>query len=482
LSGRGQLLAAELTWTGERFERGVVVEIGGDGRITTTYPARPPEEPRGTAAAPPAGGHPAESGTKTAASPPLPVRHLAGRALLPGFVNAHSHAFQRGLRGRGERFPGGAGSFWSWREAMYGLVGEVDRDRLLALSRAAFAEMRAAGITAVGEFHYLHHDDPEARDFAFDKVVLAAAAEAGIRIALLETFYAAGGIGRPLGDGQRRFATPSVEGYWEQVDRLAEGLDPGLQSLGAVGHSIRAAGIDQLATLWTEARRRGLPFHMHLEEQRREIEETEAATGRRPMELVLDELDVGPGFTAVHCTHTRPDELARFTAAGGTLCVCPLTEANLGDGLPALAAALTAREARAAEPGGGLLGRLCLGTDANARNSMLEVRRWLEYGQRLAGERRGALRDPASGRVAPALLAAATAGGARALGLEAGEIAPGRWADLVAIDLGHPQLAAAPAGGGSDPADTLAEALIFGAGDGVVAATCVGGRWDRTPW
>jgi formimidoylglutamate deiminase len=459
-------IAAELTWTGERFAEGVVVEVGDDGRIAAVREAE--------ADADTAVGGPAlrgAAGRSPTSSPgdglTADVERLPRRALLPGFVNAHSHAFQRGLRGRGERFPAGAGSFWSWREEMYALVGAIDRERLFDLSVAAFREMRAAGITAVGEFHYLHHDDAGAADFAFDEVVLAAAAAAPIRLALLETYYAAGGIGRPLEEAQRRFACASPAAYWQQMDRLAGRLAAdGTQTLGAVAHSLRAVPLDDLAALHAEARRRGLVFHLHLEEQRREIEECVAATGRRPIELLLA---LGPGAetTAVHCTHSDPADLARFAAAGGHVCVCPLTEANLGDGIPPLAALLAAAPDAA--------DRLCLGTDSNARISMVEEARWLEYGQRLAGERRGVLAaadgTAVDGAVAPLLLAAATAGGARALGLAAGEIAAGRWADLLLLDLDHPDLAGAGA-------DTLLAAFLFGAGNDAVAATAVGGRWS----
>jgi formimidoylglutamate deiminase len=456
-------LAAELTWTGERFAEGVVVAVGDDGRIAAVHDAAGEEGIAGE------------------------IERLPRRALLPGFVNAHSHAFQRGLRGRGERFPTGAGSFWSWREEMYALVGALDGERLFDLSLAAFREMRAAGITAVGEFHYLHHEDADAADFTFDEVVLAAAAAAPIRLVLLETYYAtggfgnagfgnagfgnagfgnAGGIGRPLEAAQRRFACASPAAYWRQVDRLGDRLaGDGTQTLGAVAHSVRAAPPGDLAALHAEARRRGLVFHLHLEEQRREIEECVAAHGRRPIELLLA-LDPGPETTAVHCTHSEPGDLARFTAGGGNVCVCPLTEANLGDGIPPLAALL------AAEPGARR--SLCLGTDSNARISMVEEARWLEYGQRLAGERRGVL-AAADGSLAPGLLAAATSGGARALGLPAGELAPGRWADLLLLDLDHPDLAGAGA-------ETLLAAFLFGAGNGAVAATAVGGRWSGERW
>jgi formimidoylglutamate deiminase len=432
-----EVLAAELTWTGRRFETGVRVAVGTDGRIAAVE----------------------RGGGGDEGSPPGELRRLSRRALLPGFVNAHSHAFQRGLRGLGETFPAGAGDFWSWREEMYGLVARLYRERLYELCLAAFREMRAAGITTVGEFHYLHHDDPARRDFAFDEVVLAAAAAAPIRIVLLEVFYASGGIGKPLSGAQQRFATPDPTAFWAQVDRLGGSLAAGgTQTLGCVAHSIRAAAPRQIAELHAEARRRGLPFHMHVEEQRQEIADCRAAYGGPPMAVLLDALEIDDGFTAVHCTHTEPEHLRRFAEAGGNVCVCPLTEANLGDGVPPLAAVPAARS------------RLCLGSDSNARISMLEEARWLEYGQRLAGERRGALRDEA-GRLGPVLLAAATENGARALTVDAGAVVPGRWADFVTVDLDHPGLA------GADPGH-LAEALVLGCGDGVLDATCLAGRWQ----
>ena len=422
-----QVVEADQTWRDGRFESGVQVAIDSAGRI-------------------------AEIGD-LGREPDL---RLAGRALLPGFVNAHSHAFQRGLRGHGERFPAGSGSFWTWREAMYGLVGRLDAERLFALSRAAFDEMRDAGMTSVGEFHYLHHDDAAAFDFAFDRVVLEAAAASGIRIVLLQAYYRSGGIGRPLADTQRRFATSDPAAYWRQIDRLQEALAGPGQSLGAVAHSIRAADPEEMEELHTEARRRGMVFHLHLEEQRQEIEACREAYGAAPIELLLDRLEPGPETTAVHCTHTPATQLARWTGGGAGVCLCPLTEANLADGIADL---------RSLDPAA----TLCLGSDSNARISMLEEMRWLEYVQRLAGERRGVLTDGA-GDTAPRLLACATEHGANALGLDAGRIAVGRWADFAVIDLAAPQLA------GWTP-ESLAASLVLGAGDGVVAGTCVGGAW-----
>ncbi len=421
-----QVIAAELTWTGEGFVPDVQVAVDEAGRI------------------------------RAVGALGLPVTvPLPRRALLPGFVNAHSHAFQRGLRGLGESFPGGAGDFWTWREAMYALAGGLDPAAFFRLCRQAFLEMRAAGITAVGEFHYLHH--AAGHDFALDEQVLAAAAEAGIRLVLLEAYYRTGGIGQPLAAAQKRFETAGLDAYWQQMDRLAGQLDPALQTLGAVAHSLRAATPEEIAELHAEARRRDLVFHMHVEEQPREIDDCLAAYSARPMAILADFLDLSPAFTAVHCTHTAPEDMSRFLAAGGNVCLCPLTEANLGDGvadLPAVAAAG---------------GSMCLGSDSNARISMLEELRWLEYAQRLERERRGVLRDRA-GSVAVPLLTAATKAGARALGLPAGEIAPGLWADLVALDLDAPTLA------GTTPA-ALPAALCFGCAEEVIASTAVGGRW-----
>jgi len=428
------VLEADLTWTGLRFESDVQIAVGQDGRI--------------------------EAVGSLGRSPDLRLHH---RALLPGMVSSHSHAFQRGLRGRGETFPAGRGSFWSWREAMYGLVGRLDAEEFQALCLQTFREMRAAGITTVGEFHYFHHRETgsDAADYAFDDLVLAAAAEAGIRIALIESYYRTGAVGQPLEGPQRRFGSPSTAVYWQQMDRLAKRLDPRRETLAASVHSLRAASLEDLATIYDEARRRDLPFHIHVEEQRREIEDVLAYYGQRPMALLLETLGTATDLTAVHCTHTDAEEMDRFLAAGGTVCLCPLTEGNLGDGIA------TAPRAHPTS------GAFCLGSDSNARISMIEEMRWLEYAQRLATESRGVLRDQ-EGSVSRVLLEAATAGGAKALGIEAGRIEAGLWADFAAIDLLAPSLA------GWEP-ETLLESVIFGATEEVIAATCVGGEWKKHP-
>lgn len=428
-----QILEADLTFTGQTFEAGIQIHVEGD-KIRRVG--------RGLS--------------------PSPTLRLQGRALLPGFVNSHSHAFQRFLRGRGETFPQGAGSFWTWREAMYELVENLDADRLFDISLQAFREMLRAGMTTVGEFHYVHHLNPENLDFAADGVVVAAAREAGIRLVLLQCFYKTGAIGQPLAGGQRRFATPDLDAFWRQLDHLAERLDLPTESLGIAPHSIRAVPLPDLEALAKGASERGLFFHIHVEEQRQEIAASLNAYGKRPMELVFEKVFphlAAEKVTAVHCTHSAPDDLAAYLAAGANVCLCPLTEANLGDGfshLPSMTGAAAA-------------GQVTIGTDSNVRFSMLEEMRLLEFAQRLRREERGAVRD-AEGHIGRLLMRIATRGGARALGLAAGALEKDHLADFVTVNLEHPSLAYAPR-------ETFEDALIFGASDEAIAEVCVGGNW-----
>ena len=431
-------------WTPDGFAADLQVRIDGDGRI-------------------------AEVGAGLAPDDHFAVERLAGRALLPGFVNAHSHAFQRGLRGRGETFPDRGASvaednFWSWREAMYDLVASLDADAFKALCRRAFREMLRCGITTVGEFHYLHHLASSC-DYGLDELVLEAAAEAGIRLVLLQACYMTGGIEKPLRGAQKRFECDSLDAYWRQMDRLGERLDRRTQSLGVVAHSIRAVPPADVEELYAEASARDMVFHMHVEEQRQEIEDALRVYSRRPMALLNERLDIGPRFVAVHCTHTDKRDMAAFLAAGGKVCICPLTEGNLGDGIADIPGILAAETSAARRAGGAI----CLGTDSNSRLSMAEEMRWLEYVQRLRREHRGVVRD-GGGEVGRRLFDAATTAGAAALGVDAGKIAPGRHADFLTLDLDAPSL-------DGWTRETLLDSFIFGARDEVVAEVMVGGCW-----
>ncbi|MGB0716845.1 MAG: formimidoylglutamate deiminase [Phycisphaerae bacterium] len=421
------IIEADLTWLNHRFEPNVQIVISADGMIE----------------------HVGNLGEK-------PTRRMRRQAIIPGFVNAHSHAFQRGLRGLGEHFPSQVGSFWSWREAMYKLVETMTADSIYELSCRAFREMLRAGMTTVGEFHYLHHDESN-QGYAFDDVILKAAEATGIRLVLLNVYYATGGIHQPLEPAQRRFGSESTEVFFEQMDRLSGSLTAPTQTLGMVVHSIRAAELEDLVTVHEEAIRRKMVLHMHVEEQQKELNDCIQAYGKAPMALLNERLQLDSSFTAVHCTHSSRQDLDEFLGAGANVCLCPMTEANLGDGIPRLSAMQSAG------------GHLCLGTDSNLRISMHEEMRLMEYVQRLRHECRGVLRDR-DGKVSTLLMHAATEGGARALGVQAGSVQPGLWADFAAIDLDSPLLA------GTD-ADSLLDALVFGCGNEPIIATCVGGQW-----
>lgn len=429
MTGATQILEADWTWTGREFESGVRVSIDGEGRITSLD--------RGPA-------------------DPAPTLRLRNRALLPGMVSAHSHAFQRGLRGKGQSFPADTGSFWSWREAMYELVGDLDEASFRRWTRRTFDEMLAAGVTSVGEFHYFHHLGSN-RDYRLDQVVLEEAAASGIRIVLIETFYKHGGAGKRLAPAQRRFATESVEEVCRQREALERGKDSELQSIALAAHSLRAATPEEAADLYAEARRLGCAFHIHLEEQPNEIEEIRNAFGKPPLALLLEHLDEAQHLTAIHCTQSTPADLELLESMGGRVCLCPTTEADLGDGVPQLGGILTGAQTPA------------LGTDSNVRISLGEEMRWLEWAHRLESGARGLVKDPA-GNTPRRLFELATVAGAEALGLDVGEIRTGAPADLVQLDLTHPAL-------DGWTADSLLGAFIFGGADEAILATAVGGRW-----
>ncbi|EGZ15705.1 hypothetical protein PHYSODRAFT_333917 [Phytophthora sojae] len=445
-SSAAYVLAPELTWTGEQFERDVQVSVGADGLIQSVTRSQ-------------------DAGKSDAAD----VHKLPGRALLPGMVNAHSHAFQRGLRGLGETYPKNSAqsSFWTWREEMYKLVGGMSEQQIYDLTRQCFSEMRDAGITSVGEFHYFHHGRPgegkSGHEFAYDETVLRAAKDVGIRIVLLNAYYEHGGFQRaPMVESQRRFKVDSHEKYWSQMDALQSKLaDIPTQSLGVVAHSMRAVEVPDIVKLHEESVRRGLVFHIHLEEQTKEVDDCKAAhNGETPMGLLLKNLKIDEKFTAVHCTWTKADELKQFVEKRGNVCICPLTEGNLGDGFPFIASCSD---------------RVCLGTDCNARVDMCEEMRWLEYAHRLHESRRGVCTDATSETdLAKLLFRYGTKNGAESLDLQVGEIKEGYAADFALVDIEEEQLKF------STPS-SLMGAFIFGAnGSSVVKATSVNGKWRET--
>ena len=381
---------------------------------------------------------------------------LAGRALLPAMPNLHSHTFQRAMAGMTERRGPADDSFWTWRALMYRFLEVLSPEDIEAIAALAFMEMLEAGFGSVAEFHYLHHQPggtPYADPAELAHRIAAAATETGIGLTLLPVLYTYGGAdAAPLAGGQLRFGN-DVDAFLAIREASATHLPPDAV-LGAAPHSLRATTPDQLAAV-VAALPDG-PLHIHAAEQVKEVADVETWLGARPVAFLLDTLGIDQRWTLVHCTQITPDETARLAASGATVGLCPVTEANLGDGIFAGPAFLAA---------GGSFG---IGSDSNVRISLAEELRGLEYSQRLVHKARNVL--AASGAsVGATLHAAALAGGARALQRPCGAIAPGRLADLVAID--RDDLALAPLAG-----DALLDGWIFAAGDRVVREVWSAGR------
>ncbi len=388
---------------------------------------------------------------------------LKGTAILPGLVSAHSHAFQRAIRGRTERRGAGGADFWSWREALYRAAAGLGPDDLFAVARMAFAEMVQAGITAVGEFHYLHRDS-KGRAYSdrneMAKQLARAAREAGIRFALLRVAYARAGHQIPPDPLQRRFVEGSVDEVLQSLDDLeAELCGDATVSLGIAPHSVRACPASWIERLAAEAEKRSLPLHLHVAEQPAEVEQCLAEHGQRPVAL-LDRLGaLSARTTAVHAIHLQPEEVALLGKARATVCACPTTERNLGDGVVPADRLLAARA------------RLALGTDSNVQIDLLEDARELEYHLRLERRERAVL-DPGTGSLdglARRLHACASEGGMAALGLPGGRLAPGDPADFIVLRLGDPSIA------GARP-DDLLPAVVFSLARTAVRDVYVGGE------
>lgn len=372
-----------------------------------------------------AAGHASDDAT----APPAGalVRDLGTVAMLPGLVNAHSHAFQRAIRGathrRGARDPS---SFWSWREAMYRCSEGLDPQGVYEITKQAYAEMLSVGITCVGEFHYLHHqpggepyDDPN----ELSGQVLRAAQDVGIRVVLLEVLYLRAGHGRPAAVEQRRFCDADVGEYLKRVDTLtSRGVEVGLAP-----HSVRAVDRPGLESVACYGQAHGLPMHAHLSEQPRENAECIAEHGMTPTAVFAEAgfFERPSGFTAVHAVHTTDDDRRRLS--GQHVCACPTTEADLGDGI---VPAVELREAGV---------ELALGSDSNAVIDLVQEARLLEMHERLRGQARLRLCD-GFGALGPTLLRAATEAGASALGRSdrSGRLGVGRPFDAFTIRLDQP--------------------------------------------
>ncbi|HRV92672.1 MAG TPA: formimidoylglutamate deiminase [Anaerolineae bacterium] len=372
------------------------------------------------------------------------------RIVMPGLATAHSHAFQRALRGRTQRRASQAGSFWSWRGLMYELVEKLDPEAMFAISRMAFAELAMSGVTAIGEFHYVHHGpggQPYANRTELAEAVINAAQTVGLRIGLIRTAYFRAGYQKELAPAQRRFTDAAVEPVLADVERLmARYAGEPLVAVGLAAHSIRATPREWVIELADYARQRQLPFHMHVAEQRGEIEECLAEYGQRPVELLAEAGVLDGRFVGVHATHLTPDEIAALGAAEAFVCLCRTTERDLGDGLPETAALVQAGA------------KLCVGVDSHAGSDAFEEVRAVELDDRSRAEARHVAAE------APELLWLATAGGYQASGLGA------VWAeDTVALKADDPSIAAAPD-------EFLVDGVIFGATPRAVDEVVVNGQ------
>lgn len=390
--------------------------------------------------------------------PSPPAGALTAGIVIPGLTNAHSHAFQRALAGRTEhRSRAERDSFWTWRERMYELTGRLEAGSLTAVARQAYTEMLAAGYTSVVEFHYLFRDDSAGGDGdAMFAALRRAARDSGIRLIYVPVLYERAGFdGSAPESRQRRFAM-DVAGFLAHQERAAGGAS-GRVTVGIGAHSLRAVSEPSLRQVAARAAAIGAPLHLHIAEQRREVEECVGATGSRPVRWLLDRFDVAEQWCLIHATHLDDAETLDLATSGAVVCLCPSTEGNLGDGLFPLERFLRAG------------GRIAIGSDSQATINPFEELRWLEYGQRLASESRNvaSIEDP---HVGQELFRRALAGGAQAGGQSRFGLAPGTPADLVVLDAEDPMLA------GHGP-DTLLDALLFSGYRVPIERVMVHGEW-----
>ena len=381
---------------------------------------------------------------------------LPGVALLPGFVNSHSHVFQRALRGHTHRPLSKQDTFWSWRHAMYAQAQKLNPDVLYVDALKTYREMLASGYTSVGEFHYIHHQldgRPYADPNMMSEAVIQAGTEAGIRVVLLMTAYAQSGFNQPPEQEQRRFCDASIDAYLDRVEALRLKGGP----LGVAPHSVRALPEEWFRAIVAYSRTHQLPLHVHADEQKAEIEQCLTMHGCRPVELLERFGVLGKRTTIIHATHASDAEIALLAKYGCTVCICPTTEGDLGDGIAPYAEMLAAQIP------------LAIGSDSNTRLDPIEELRWAEYSARMRYQQRRVLVSDEVSSPGSLLLEYGTRHGAVSLGLKTGAIVPGMLADFIAVDMHHPSLA------GWNAEDFL-DVLFFGASAGVIVAAWVQGQ------
>ena len=417
------------------WARDVLMEVGDDGNFASVKSGKP----QGNA-------------------------QLLGGPAIPGMASAHTHAFQRAMAGLAERMGSPEDSFWTWREVMYSFVKRLGPEESLAIAEQLYVEMLKNGYTAVAEFHYLHHTPdgkPYARRSEMAQAMVRAAQSAGIAITLLPSLYAYANFGEvPLEAGQKRFAsTPDL--ILAMIRELLAAF-PGSPDfhLGVAPHSMRATSPAMLRDLikGLDTMDPTAPIHMHVAEQVKEVNDCLSWGDQRPVQWLLDNMQVNERWCLVHCTHVSMTEAEHLAHSGAVTGLCPTTEGNLGDGIfPFL---------RYREKGG----RYAIGTDSNVSRSPVEELRWLEYVQRLSLRRRNISATPSHPSVGTNLWCGAATGGAQALGRRMGAIAKGLRADLVVLDDNCVDLA-------DRHAESLMDAFVFNGSTNAVKHVMVGGKW-----
>ena len=429
------LLWVPLAWLPGGWQRDVLLRVGDDGRWAEVHPG--------------------------VVTPPEAALRLNG-PLLPGLVNAHSHAFQRAFAGLSEQRESESDDFWSWRERMYRVALRTTPTQLHAVAAQLYLELLQGGYTQVCEFHYLQHEvdgRPYADPMALSWALADAATEAGMGLTLMPALYERAGFTQPvLRDEQRRFALGAT-GVWQAAQAIAASGRPLLRA-GLVLHSLRAAAPASVHALRGLAEDFDGPIHIHVAEQTAEVDDCIAATGQRPIEWLAAQGLLDPRWQLVHATHTVPAEIDAVAASGAGVVICPSTEANLGDGLCDLP-----RWLAAGVP-------LSVGSDSHATRCWREELRWLDYGQRLALRRRNVAAAPQAGQPSTAarLFERALLGGGTAAGEPLWGLQPGARADALVADPAEPALL------GIAPEHTL-DALVFSSPGRPWRDVMVAGRW-----
>jgi len=428
----------DLVYTGKEFKNNLIVTADAEGRVARLAPANQGEE----------------------------VVRLSNRALLPGLVNAHSHAFQRVIRRRTEhRTADSTDSFWTWREMMYSAAARLTPEDLYDAARMAFMEMALSGITTVGEFHYLHnqadgspYDDPN----LLAKQVVRAAREVGLRIALLRVAYARAGYQVAANPRQSRFIEATPDLYLTNVEKLRTDLTSmsGEAWVGVAPHSVRAVALDHLKAVVEYGNQANLPVHMHVAEQPAEVSACIAEHGRSPVALLESEGLLSDRFTGVHVIHITAKAARMIAAAQAMVCACPTTERNLGDGVVPIDLLLAENI------------NVSLGTDSQTQIDLLEDARELEYHLRLQKMGRAVLSQPDDedqSALAARLFACATINGARSLGIAREPLEAGSGADFFTLDLDDPSVAGATL-------DALLATVVFSLNKSAVRDVVVAGK------